>query len=118
MIVHLIKEVGAESGKREVGPLAKVTLFTSLSNLAKLMNIIMELMMMMTMVMMMMMKMMMMKMVMVMVDIMFANDVPSPYWVGDFCADITYHMRKMTIVIQRIDDVDSLRRSNLGKVST
>ena len=74
MIVHLIKEVGAESGKREVGPLAKVTLFTSLSNLAKLMNIIMELMMMM-------------KMVMMMVDIMFANDVPSPYWVGDFCAD-------------------------------
>ena len=105
MIVHLIKEVGAESGKREVGPLAKVTLFTSLSNLAKLMNIIMELMM----------KMM---MAMMMVDIMFANDVPSPYWVGDFCADITYHMRKMTIVIQRIDDVDSLRRSNLGKVST
>ena len=74
MIVHLIKEVGAESGKREVGPLAKVTLFTSLSNLAKLMNIIMELMMMM-------------KMVMMMVDIMFGNDVPSPYWVGDFCAD-------------------------------
>ena len=104
MIVHLIKEVGgAESGKREVGPLAKVTLFTSLSNLAKLMNIIMELMM---------------KMMMMMVDKMFANDVPSPYWVGDFCADITYHMRKMTIVIQRIDDVDSLRTSNLGKVST
>ena len=51
MIVHLIKEAGAESGKREVGPLAKVTLFTSLSNLAKLMNIIMELMMMMVMVM-------------------------------------------------------------------
>ena len=32
MIVHLIKEAGAGSGKREVGPQTKVTLFTSHSN--------------------------------------------------------------------------------------
>ena len=32
MIVHLIKEGGLESGKREVGPQTKVTLFTSHSN--------------------------------------------------------------------------------------
>ena len=71
MIVHLIKEAGVESGKSwEVGfpRQTKVTLFTSHSTLAKLMNMIMGLMMMMTM---MMMKILMMKMMMFIVDIMF-----------------------------------------------
>ena len=49
MIVHLIKEGGLESGKREVGPQTKVTLFTSHSTRAKLMNMIIQLMMMMIM---------------------------------------------------------------------
>ena len=49
MTVHLIKEGGLESGKREVGPQTKVTLFTSHSTPAKLMNMIIQLMMMMIM---------------------------------------------------------------------